>query len=215
MAKKPRTPPPPRVQAPRQRHDPSDMGDRARKALYWIAAAGILGLVVAVALIAFGGGSSAAAAAKTIRAAGCQYRRYPQIAGIHAPSLNPATPPKWNSFPPTSGAHFSEGAPFNQYSEPVPEMRLVHNLEHGGLILQYGRKVPQAQVDALVQWYQRDANAIVVAPLPQLGDKTALTAWTQWAECTGFDEKAANAFRKAFRYKAPEKIPKSALEPGA
>jgi hypothetical protein len=41
-----------------------------------------------------------------------------------------------------------------------------------------------------------------------------MTAWTQWAECTGFDEKAANAFRKAFRYHAPEKFPKSFLQPG-
>ena len=46
------------------------------------------------------------------------------------------------------------------------------------------------------------------------GDKIALTAWTDWTECTGFNLRAANAFRKAFRYHAPEQFPKSFLEPG-
>jgi hypothetical protein len=40
-----------------------------------------------------------------------------------------------------------------------------------------------------------------------------MTAWTYWTQCTGFDVKAANAF-KAFRYRAPEKFPKSYLDPG-
>ena len=68
----------------------------------------------------------------------------------------------------------------------------------------------------ITSWYQKDANALVVAPLPKLGDKVALTAWTDWTECTGFKPKAANAFRKAFRYHAPESgaFPKSSLEPG-
>jgi len=96
----------------------------------------------------------------------------------------------------------------------VPEIRLVHNLEHGAVILQYGNKIPASQVDDITSWYRQDANAVIVAPLPKLGNKIALTAWTQWAECTGFNEKAANAFRKAFRYKAPEHFPKSYLEPG-
>jgi hypothetical protein len=90
----------------------------------------------------------------------------------------------------------------------------VHNLEHGAVILQYGDKVPAAQVQQINAWYQRDANALVVAPLPKLGDKVALTSWTNWTECTGFNEKAANAFRKAFRYHAPEQFPKSYLQPG-
>ena len=68
----------------------------------------------------------------------------------------------------------------------------------------------------ITAWYQKDANAIVVAPLPKLGDKIALTAWTDWTECTGFNLKAANAFRKAFRYHAPESgvSRRALLEPG-
>jgi len=215
--KKPRTPTPPRrVQAPKRRVDAPDPAARQRAILYGISGAGIVGLVIAVALVALaGGGSNAKAAIKTIRAQGCQYRTYPALPRVpHYATLNPTPPPKWNSFPPTSGRHYYQPLPFGLYTEVMPEIRLVHNLEHGAVILQYGDKVPAAQVQQINAWYQKDANAIVVAPLPKLGDKVALTAWTDWTECTGFNLTAANAFRKAFRYHAPEQFPKSFLQPG-
>jgi Protein of unknown function (DUF3105) len=215
--KKPRTPTPPRrVQAPKRRVDAPDPAGRHRAILYGISGAGIVGLIIAVLVVALaGGGSNAKAAINTIRAQGCRYHKYPALPRApHYTTLTPNPPPKWNSFPPTSGRHYVNPLPFGLYTEVVPEIRLVHNLEHGAVILQYGNKVPAAQVRQITSWYQRDANAVVVAPLPQLGAKTALTAWTDWTECTGFNEKAANAFRKAFRYHAPEQFPKSFLEPG-
>jgi len=215
--KKPRTPPPPRrVQAPQRRVDAPDPAARQRMILYGISGAGIVALVVVVLIVALaGGGSNAKAAIKTIRAQGCQYRKYPALPRTpHYSTLTPNPPPKWNSFPPTSGRHYYQPLPFGLYTEAVPEIRLVHNLEHGAVILQYGDKVSAAQVQQINAWYQKDANALVVSPLPKLGDKVALTSWTNWTECTGFNEKAANAFRKAFRYHAPEQFPKSFLQPG-
>ena len=225
MAKKPKTPPPPRrVQAPKTRTGGGsragggdDLGTRQRAILYGVAGSGVLALiiVVIVVVVAGGGAGNAKAAIKTIQNQGCQYKKYAELPRTpHYTTLTPSTPPKWNSFPPTSGRHYYQPVPFNQYSEPPLEIQLIHNLEHGAMILQYGNKVPQSQVDDITAWYRQDANGVVVAPLPKLGDKVAMTAWTQWAECTGFDVKAANAFRKAFRYKAPEQFPKSYLEPG-
>jgi hypothetical protein len=218
MAKKPRTPPPPRrVQAPQARTaDGDDMGARQRAILYGVAGSGILALIIVVILVVAGGGAGGAkAAVKTIQNQGCQYKHYPELPRTpHYTSLNPSPPPNWNSFPPTSGRHYYQPLPFGQYTQVVPEIRLVHNLEHGAVILQYGSQVPKSQVADITSWYRKDPNAIVVAPLPKLGDKVALTAWTQWTECTGFDAKAADAFRSAFRYKAPEKFPKSYLNPG-
>jgi hypothetical protein len=217
--KKPRTPTPPRrVQAPQRRADAPDPAARQRMILYGISGAGFVALVVVVLVIVLaGGGSSAKAAITTIRAQGCQYHKYPaQPRTPHYATLNPKPAPSWNSFPPTSGRHYYIPLPFGIYTEVVPEIRLVHNLEHGAVILQYGDKVSADQVQQITAWYQQDANAVVVAPLPKLGAKVALTAWTNWAECTGFNLKAANAFRKAFRYHAPESgvFPKSALQPG-
>jgi hypothetical protein len=217
--KKPRTPTPPRrVQAPKRRVDAPDPVARQRAILYGISGAGVVALVVVVLVIVLAGGSTnAKAAIKTIRAQGCQYRKYPAQPRVpHYQTLTPNPPPQWNSFPPTSGRHYFNPLTFNIYTEVVPEIRLVHNLEHGAVILQCGDKVSADQVRAITAWYQKDANAVIVAPLPKLGPKVALTAWTEWTECNGFNLTAANAFRKAFRYHAPESgvFPKSALEPG-
>jgi hypothetical protein len=220
MAKKPKTPPPPRrVQAPKTRTGDGgdDLGGRQRAILYGVAASGLVALIAVIVLVvvAGGGAGGARAAVKTIERQGCQYKHPAELARTpHYTSLNPSPPPKWNTFPPTSGRHYYQPVPFNQYTEPPLEIQLVHNLEHGAVILQYGRNVPKSQVDDITAWYRKDPNAVVVAPLPKLGDKVAMTAWTEWAECTGFDAKAADAFRKAFRYQAPEKFPKSYLEPG-
>jgi hypothetical protein len=215
--KKPRTPTPPRrVQAPQRRTDQVDPAAWHRAILYGISGAGIVGLVAVVLVVALaGGGSGAKAAVKTIRAQGCQYRHYPALPRVpHYASVNPTPAPKYNSFPPTSGRHYVQTIPFGIYTEPLQEIRLVHNLEHGAVILQYGDKVSTSDIQRITSWYQQDANALVVAPLPKLGSKVALTAWTEWAECTGFDAKAATAFRKVFRYHAPENFPKSLLGPG-
>jgi len=196
---------------------PSDLGARQRLILYVFAGSGVVSLFAVIAVVVLGGGSSsgATAAGKAIQAAGCQFKTVPALPrNPHYTTLHPSPPPQWNSVPPTSGRHYTQPLVFGQYDQPIIEIQALHNLEHGAMILQYGSKVPQAQVDAITQWYRKDANAVVVAPLPSLGDKVAMTAWTRWAECTGFNEKAANTFRNAFRYNAPEKFPKSFLGPG-
>lgn len=221
MAKKPRTPPPPRrVQAPQTRSHtaPSDLGAQQRLILYGVAGAGIVGLIVVIALVAFGGGSSGAKdAAKVLAAAGCQYKHYPaQPRTPHYTTLNPSTPPSWNSFPPSSGRHYFQWVLWGDYSQPVSLIEEVHNLEHGGMIVQYGNKVPKADISKIKDFWRQDPTAMLIAPLPKLGDKIALTAWTNWAECTHFSQPAFKAFQSAFRYHGPESsvFQKSQLQPG-
>jgi hypothetical protein len=203
---------------PRKTMAPSELGMGQRAILYGFAAAGVVALIVVIAaFVLFGGSSSSSAkdAINAIRADGCQFKTYPALARTpHYSSLHPSPPPHWNSVPPTSGRHYYQPLIFGQYDQPVVEIQAVHNLEHGAMILQYGNKVSQAQIDAITEWYRKDPNALVVAPLPALGTKVAMTAWTRWSECTGFNTKAASTFRSAFRYHAPEKFPHSFLNPG-
>ena len=221
--KKPRTPPPPRrVQAPQVRHDsnPYASAERQRAILYAIAGSGLVALVAVVLFVALGGGgrdAGAKAAVRALTAAGCRYRHYPAQPRLpHYQTLNPNPPPSWNSFPPSSGRHYYQWVLWGDYTEPVPLIKEVHNLEHGGMIIQYGNKVPQSDNQQINDFYQSDATAMLVAPLPKLGNKIALTAWTQWAECTKFDKNAFKKFQSAFRYHGPESpiFPKSALQPG-
>jgi hypothetical protein len=227
MAKKPRTPPPPprRVQAPKQRAgggrdrvNVDDLGRRQRMILYGVALSGVVALVIVVIVIVAGGGSAKSkSAAKTLIAAGCQYKHLPELPRTpHYATLTPSPKPKWNSYPPSSGRHYFQPVLWGDYSQPVPIIKEVHNLEHGGVIIQYGDKVPKSDVDAINAFWQKDPTAMLVAPLPNLGSKIALTAWTNWAECTTFNQKAFKAFQSAFRYHGPESpvFPKSALQPG-
>ncbi|MDX6386915.1 MAG: hypothetical protein QOD85_717, partial [Gaiellaceae bacterium] len=134
----------------------------------------------------------------------------------HYTSLNPSPPPSWNSYPPSSGRHFYQWVLWGSYTEPVPLIKEVHNLEHGGMIIQYGNKVSKSDISKIEAFWQKDPTAMLVAPLPNLGNKIALTAWTNWAECTSFNDKAFKSFQSAFRYHGPESpvFPKSALQPG-
>jgi hypothetical protein len=207
------------VQAPKVRTEPAD--PRRRRQILLGAAGGVLaaGVAVAIALFAVGGGQ---AADTVLREAGCTIEKKPAVGRQHV-----AQPPKegtYNTFPPTTGPHADVPATWDVYVEPVEQFRLVHNLEHGGLIVQYGEDVPQADVDAIVEWYRDDPIGIVVAPLPALGDKIALAAWIApnpdapgqgvLAKCTRFDEEAFDAFLDEYGFKGPERFPRGELQPG-
>ena len=217
MANKPRTPPPPKQQGPRKRDTPRATGaGLPRNALM----AGVLagGVIVAVVLgfVLTRGSSHHAKAgpspAAKLAAAGCTFKTYPSIGRSHVTSLTAKV--KYNSFPPTSGTHYQYPGIWGQYNAPLVLVQEVHNLEHGGIIIQYGNKVPQATVDELLSFYNSSPNAMLLAPLPQLGAKVALTAWTHRATCTTYSKVAFTAFRDAYRGKGPEAFPVSRLTPG-
>ena len=177
----------------------------------------LVGVVILVVVLTRGGSKPAPAlnstAIKELSAAGCIYRNYVSEGRGHVASLSAKV--KYKTFPPTSGRHYYVPAIWNRYTEPLVLIQEVHNLEHGGVIVQYGDKVPQATVDQLVAFYNSSPDGMLLAPLPKLGNKIALTAWTRLATCTRFDEKAYALFRDAFRGHGPEPFPVSILKPGS
>lgn len=235
MARKDRAPTPPKrpVQAPQRRSTPSSPADAARqkRLLYLVAGSGVLALAVVLAVIFLAGGGSSSEAS-VLEKAGCTLKSFPALANKSDHSDVPTleTKPKWNSFPPTSGPHYGVPAVWGSYDEPVPLVQTTHNLEHGGIVILYGKAVPDDEVEKIRAWYGDDPNALVVAPLDQLGAKIALTAWTApaptpgktadrgrgyLAECTRFDEKAFSEFRDEHRGQGPERIPVESLTPGS
>jgi hypothetical protein len=224
VAKKPTTPNPPRpIQAPRTRTTPVDPSVRRRR-LLTVAGIGLLVLLAVAAVAAFlalGGGSSDAKAA--LEDAGCTVRTFPAQEGRHVEQHPKGF--KYNSFPRTSGPHHPQPSTFGIYTEPLDQLHALHNLEHGGVAIQYGDDVPAADVAAIEAWYRDNATGLLVAPLPALGDKIALTAWNSdspqteegdgiLADCTKFDEDAFDAYLDAYRFKGPERFPEDSLLPG-
>jgi hypothetical protein len=156
----------------------------------------------------------------------CTTTSYPGLQPTHLASID--AKPHYNSFPPTSGPHYYLPARWNIYTFAIPQVALVHNLEHGGIVVQYGKRVPKATVRKIRAWYLEDSTGLVVAPLPALGAKIALTAWNAppykqgaekqdagrgWlASCSRFDAAVFTAFVKTHRFKAGERFPRSALK---
>ena len=166
-----------------------------------------------------------------MRDAGCTFNTYPGLknASDHSDVPTPTTKVKWNSNPPTSGPHYGQWALWGAYDRPVPLQMSTHNLEHGGIVIHYGPDVPAAEVEKLREFYRDDPNAMLLAPLPTMGDKIVLSAWYfdesrasdksyygegQQAKCTAVDTAAFKSFRDKFRYKGRERIPAENLQPG-
>ena len=86
----------------------------------------------------------------------------------------------WNTFPPSNGQHYPLWAVWGFYTQPVNPRQVVHNEEHGGVVIWWGPKV--AAVDdrrSCDDFYNeepdRDRSARRIAGL---GSKIAITAWT-------------------------------------
>ena len=206
---------PRRVQAPRVRTEapkpPSGPRDPRRTRMILIGGAAVVAAAVVAIVLALtlGGGQDASAA---LSAAGCTNQTFPMQGRQHVQSLPKGF--RYNSFPPTSGMHYPQWAIWGDYDRPVPLIRSTHNLEHGGIVVQYGDKVPASTVNEINQWYAQDPTALLVAPLPALKGKVALTAWTHLAMCPSFNEAAFNAFRAQHIFQGPEKYPADRLQPG-
>jgi hypothetical protein len=189
-----------------------------------VAAVAAIAAGAAVAYVMLGGGSSADAA---LRAVGCTVEKKPAMGATHVNEL--AEDFEYNTFPPTTGPHFGVPATWDVYTDPVEQFRLVHNLEHGGVVVQYGEDVPESAVAEIRDWYLEDPNGMIVAPLPRLKDKIALAAWTApdpvpgeeprpgegvLATCSSFDAGAFEEFKDTYGFRGPERFPRDQLVPG-
>ena len=186
-------------------------------------ASGIVALAIVIAVIALTtGGASASGVESAMQAAGCTLTTMPAKSRHHVTSLDAKI--KYNTDPPSNGSHYFQPAVWNFYdTTPADPIQVVHNEEHGGIILWWGNKVPSSTVDQLRAFYDSSPNAVLGTPYAKLGSKVAITAWTapsggmgegHAAVCPTYNEKAFKAFRDAYRGKGPERFPVSVLTPG-
>jgi hypothetical protein len=230
VAKKARTPAPPRpVQAPQRRNTKGkpkqgSTDERNKWLLIAFAASGVIGLAIVAAVVVLASGSSNANAAgipQAMRAAGCTYTTAKSTSHNHVTSLSAKI--KYNTTPPTNGNHYYQPAQWGFYTTPANPIQVVHNQEHGGIILWWGNKVPQSTITKLHSFYDESPNAMFGTPYAALGNKIAITAWPSpaggngtgvVATCSAFNKSAFTKFRDAFRGKGRERFPVSILTPG-
>ena len=106
----------------------------------------------------------------------------------------------YNTTPPTSGPHLGNLASWGIHSETIPNEQQIHNLEDGGVIVQYncpdGCEDLVAQLAAIVKKHQEQ---VVLAPYPGMDSRIALTAWTRIDKFDNFDQQRIERFIKAYR----------------
>jgi Protein of unknown function (DUF3105) len=229
----------PRVKAPKQRSSQRRAEDEARKRRVYMLGGGtlvaLLGTVGVVALLGLGSGGEASAAEvrADLSAAGCTMTVVEAVPNVsnHSDFPDPeARSPAWNTEPPTTGPHYGQTLQYNLYTEPIEIGRALHNLEHGGVYVLYGDKVPDATVSQLQEFYADHETGTILAPYARLGNRIALGAWVVpglpeasnargsgvLAKCTRFDEAAFSAFFDAFQFTGPESpiIPPSSMGRG-
>ena len=106
----------------------------------------------------------------------------------------------YNSDPPTSGPHMPYIAPWGVHTEPILKELQVHNLEDGGVVVQYncpsGCPDLVAKLKAIVD---RHPEQVILAPYPGMKTRIALTAWTRIDAFEDFDESRIERFIKAYK----------------
>jgi uncharacterized protein DUF3105 len=104
----------------------------------------------------------------------------------------------YNSDPPTSGPHLPYIAPWGVHTRPIPRELQVHNLEDGGIVVQYNCECPDlvAKLRGVVEKYDKQ---VILAPYPGMPSTIALTAWTRIETLPAFDEKRIRRFIEAYR----------------
>ncbi len=173
-----------------------------------VVAAGVVVAVVLATTGGGGGGGGGSSVKAAMEAAGCKYRDVKPIppknkVNYHADSPKLDSKVKWSTFPPSAGGHYGLWSVWGFYRAPINPRQVVHNLEHGAVVLWWGPKVPSSTVDQLEAFYRESPNSMFGTPIAGLGDKVALTAWTgdratyyrdgdygigHIAVCPGFDE---------------------------
>ena len=135
------------------------------------------------------------------------YQRASNLPGTYVPSLGnahiqSATEPHqaYNSNPPTSGPHLPWIAPWGIHTTPIPKELQVHNLEDGGVVVQYN--CPQGCPELVGQLkvvVNRHPTRVILAPYPGMDRRIALTAWSRIDTFDEFDEKRIVRFIDAYR----------------
>ncbi len=126
-------------------------------------------------------------------------------------------PGPFNTDPPTSGPHYASPLKAGFYDEPMvadlgpyPEGYLLHNLEHGYVILWYNcQLLTQTECGQLKEQLQEvieDARSIKVIafPWPILEVPVVATSWGRMMTFDEFSPRQALAFVRSNRNKAPE-----------
>jgi hypothetical protein len=163
---------------------------------------------VIAALVLLGGALAIPSLMGSMSGAAAQGTQFPNQGQQHI-NLGQSHEP-YNSNPPTSGPHYPDPARWGVYDNPLPDETLVHNLEHGGIVVHYN--CPEGCPELVTQLKQLAGeyrSKLILAPrmTRDVPHRITLTAWTWLDGFNDFDAERIRSFIKAHKDKGPELLP--------
>jgi len=119
------------------------------------------------------------------------------------------TSPEYNSTPPTSGPHYITPSDWGVHESQQPDGAVVHNLEHGGINVNYNSK-DDTEIAALRTFLEGQVTfpgCFVLHPYADIAEgSVALTSWQWLKEFDGVDTAGMQEFINAHINRAPEHL---------
>lgn len=161
-------------------------------------------VVVSLILRERGGGDGGPIGVAESRAGCSDIETYDEQGRDH---VEEGTQIEYESIPPTSGPHYGNWADPGFYSSAMPPERLVHNLEHGQLVIWFDPAAPADVRDDIEAFVDDNPVAILAAPYDQVPEGNfTITAWGAAMSCEQLSEAALADFREEYQGRGPENV---------
>ena len=138
--------------------------------------------------------------------------KHPELGRQHIPVGQAHDP--YNSNTPSSGPHYASPIAWGVKTSEVADETLIHNAEHGGIIISYKPDLPAAQVDNLKQIAENLPQStqfnevkVVMAPRAKNDAPIQLMAWTYTLSLQTVDSNTIQQFYADHLDKGPELVP--------
>jgi hypothetical protein len=185
------------------KHSSSKSGSQKKsnktyRLLTWVGIALVaIGVIVGLALLV----------QSNVAVANAPGERIPIQGADHIPVGQRVT--NYNSDPPTSGSHYAETIPAGFYDTPQRDEHVVHNLEHGHIVISYDCS-KLADCDAVKQQLRSLGNRynnwkVTIIPRENRDTAIGVAAWGWLDKMDAYDETRIRQFIDAWRDKGPEK----------
>ena len=118
----------------------------------------------------------------------------------------------YRSDPPVSGPHWSDAsAPmaWGVYTQIIPDEVLVHNLEHGGIVIHYRTSAAPEIAQQLAEFVQNQPGGMtgfILAPRANLPSTITMSAWEYYLPLFQMNEPLMRNFISAHFDNAPESL---------
>ena len=123
----------------------------------------------------------------------------------------------YETSPPTSGDHAQTPADAGFYPDELAKETVVHNLEHGQIVIWYDPSAPDETISFLERYTDSandpdnvgaGAEPIVAVPYVEVpeGKTYVMTAWQATQGCEAYSAEAINAFRETYQGRGPEQV---------